>query len=1263
MLNSQQNLFAQAGAKQGRVFLKVSSIADWGKGAANGCQRVGGLLHGRLVASYSGAVITFMCNKGYKLCGSSVIYCDGRTWNSTKPVCREYDMMSMKEKAQVTNEKLMVGVTSNLRNPTGHKSSTEQNIISQRKARNNTITSTALNPPTANHIIPKDRQDSSQLITISANNVDDSQTNHELVHRSKIKTLLYSLGTSLPTTSERASVNESHKVNGVESSAFPSTMNQIPAVSVSPRWSKQLSPVTTIATPSLASKDQFFGTDYDETNHYELMIKNKSNLFGYYAHTTRTFINSDTEPTSTTTPASATDTTQSLHSRFTSSNAASSNISYSNPTNKIMTVIPEIVANSSTLEQRESLGSTSSPLSYSSSNSSSINDKNLPGEGNFPTSRSAPVINTIQAQALSTTHFHSSAASSDGVMLKNNSNRFSQSLSSPYEAHTTRTFINSNTALTSTATPGSATETTQFLQSRNTSSDVSKILNDDRRQAKINAPSSNISYMHVLNKITITVIPDTSTLEKRKIPGSTRLPSSNITSSNSSSVKYKNPPGERKSPTSRSAPVITTAQSQALSPTHFHSSPVSGVSKMVYDDSYQTMINTTQSNISSMNFLNKITMTAIPKLTANTSTLKQRQILGSTSSPSLFYIGTSSSLIKDKNLVNEGNFSKSGFAPVLTTAQAQALSATLFHPSAVASDGLVLKTNSNIFDPSSSSSPPQYKGHTTRTLLVSDTELTSTATPDSAPKTTQSLHLRFTSPDVNRMVYDKSQAKKNASLPNSLYFHFLNKIILTEIKEITANTSTLEQRKHFGSTSSPSSYSGTSRSSIQYNNPGEGNFPTSGSAPVITTAQAQVLSATHFLSSAAPSDSLMLKNNSHVFGSSSLSSYEVHPTRTFINSNKALTTTATLGSATETTQSLQSRFTSSNLVNDRSQTKINATQSNNTYTHFSNNITLKAIIANTSTLVKKLGRTRFSSYSSTSLIKSNNLPDKDHFSTSDYAPVLTTAHTQPLSATHFHSPGASSDGLIQEQENQTSTRKSAATKSSNVGNLGVIILKPQLLERSYNSSAPRHNVVYKTTVMQKTLFEKTENVQTFRTETESKAPKVATTLAKAIHYLHSGSQRKYFRRRRYCTYPPVPTHGTFRFLTMTDPSPYQYQYYIQYLCYPGYTMSQGDVFSFCLDNGMWTGVTPVCEEPAPCSINNGGCSQICKSHGEGQTECGCKMGFRLLSDMKTCKDIDECSSEKRLCEHTCTNTFGSFQCGCWKGFTLTEGGRTCIPYT
>ncbi|OCT94194.1 hypothetical protein XELAEV_18011861mg, partial [Xenopus laevis] len=225
---------------------------------ANGCQRVGGLLHGRLVASYSGAVITFMCNKGYKLCGSSVIYCDGRTWNSTKPVCREYDMMSMKEKAQVTNEKLMVGVTSNLRNPTGHKSSTEQNIISQRKARNNTITSTALNPPTANHIIPKDRQDSSQLITISANNVDDSQTNHELVHRSKIKTLLYSLGTSLPTTSERASVNESHKVNGVESSAFPSTMNQIPAVSVSPRWSKQLSPVTTIATPSLASKDQFF---------------------------------------------------------------------------------------------------------------------------------------------------------------------------------------------------------------------------------------------------------------------------------------------------------------------------------------------------------------------------------------------------------------------------------------------------------------------------------------------------------------------------------------------------------------------------------------------------------------------------------------------------------------------------------------------------------------------------------------------------------------------------------------------------------------------------------------------------------------------------------------------------------------------------------------------------------------------------------------------------------------------------------------------
>ncbi|XP_069801494.1 serine/threonine-protein phosphatase with EF-hands 1 isoform X4 [Dendropsophus ebraccatus] len=75
-----------------------------------------------------------------------------------------------------------------------------------------------------------------------------------------------------------------------------------------------------------------------------------------------------------------------------------------------------------------------------------------------------------------------------------------------------------------------------------------------------------------------------------------------------------------------------------------------------------------------------------------------------------------------------------------------------------------------------------------------------------------------------------------------------------------------------------------------------------------------------------------------------------------------------------------------------------------------------------------------------------------------------------------------------------------------------------------------------------------------------------------------GILKRTFIRRFQCVYPPLPNHGTFRFLTIRDPLPNQYPYYIQYSCYPGYTMSTGDVYSFCKDNGEWSGLVPVCED-------------------------------------------------------------------------------------
>ena len=65
-------------------------------------------------------------------------------------------------------------------------------------------------------------------------------------------------------------------------------------------------------------------------------------------------------------------------------------------------------------------------------------------------------------------------------------------------------------------------------------------------------------------------------------------------------------------------------------------------------------------------------------------------------------------------------------------------------------------------------------------------------------------------------------------------------------------------------------------------------------------------------------------------------------------------------------------------------------------------------------------------------------------------------------------------------------------------------------------------------------------------------------------------------RRPVCPYPPVPAHGTFYFRNVENPGPGEYRHYIQYACYPGYTLAHGDVHSYCQQGGTWSGVTPVC---------------------------------------------------------------------------------------
>nr|XP_046190268.1 uncharacterized protein si:dkey-163f14.6 [Oncorhynchus gorbuscha] len=150
-------------------------------------------------------------------------------------------------------------------------------------------------------------------------------------------------------------------------------------------------------------------------------------------------------------------------------------------------------------------------------------------------------------------------------------------------------------------------------------------------------------------------------------------------------------------------------------------------------------------------------------------------------------------------------------------------------------------------------------------------------------------------------------------------------------------------------------------------------------------------------------------------------------------------------------------------------------------------------------------------------------------------------------------------------------------------------------------------------------------------------------------------------RRPLCPYPPLPAHGTFYFRPVDNPGPRDYKHYIQYACYAGYTLAHGDIHSYCLQAGRWSGLTPVCLEVTPCALNNGGCSQLCSVNQE-QAQCHCGPGFILLEDHRTCRDVDECveGQQQQRCQQTCVNTFGSFRCSCPYGHTLAGDGRACV---
>ena len=41
-------------------------------------------------------------------------------------------------------------------------------------------------------------------------------------------------------------------------------------------------------------------------------------------------------------------------------------------------------------------------------------------------------------------------------------------------------------------------------------------------------------------------------------------------------------------------------------------------------------------------------------------------------------------------------------------------------------------------------------------------------------------------------------------------------------------------------------------------------------------------------------------------------------------------------------------------------------------------------------------------------------------------------------------------------------------------------------------------------------------------------------------------------------------------------------------------------------------------------------------------------------------DVNECSTGNGGCDHSCTNTNGSYICSCDDGYALSSNGHTCI---
>uniref|UniRef100_W5MV34 EGF-like-domain, multiple 6 n=1 Tax=Lepisosteus oculatus TaxID=7918 RepID=W5MV34_LEPOC len=107
--------------------------------------------------------------------------------------------------------------------------------------------------------------------------------------------------------------------------------------------------------------------------------------------------------------------------------------------------------------------------------------------------------------------------------------------------------------------------------------------------------------------------------------------------------------------------------------------------------------------------------------------------------------------------------------------------------------------------------------------------------------------------------------------------------------------------------------------------------------------------------------------------------------------------------------------------------------------------------------------------------------------------------------------------------------------------------------------------------------------------------------------------------------------------------------------------THGSYMCYCL-NGYMLMADGSCANSRTCIMAHCqyGCEEV-----QGEVRCLCpSAGLQLGPDERTCVDVDECSTGKRLCPYNrrCVNTFGSYYCKCQIGFDLeyVDGKYDCV---